>query len=61
MPTAPRNRAPRARAPQDPWFAVELPPNALSMNDKYLALPPACEQSEKEISVVIAAVRNSTV
>jgi hypothetical protein len=43
-------------AAQDPWFAVELPPNALSMNDKYMALPPACEQSEGRIRAVVAEV-----
>lgn len=50
---------PRAHAKhhaQDPWFAVELPPNALAMNDKYVALPPACEQSEEEILDVVDAV-----
>lgn len=45
-------------ATQDPWFDVELPPNALSMNDKYLTLPPVCEQSEEQIVAVVHAVRS---
>lgn len=43
---------------QDPWFSAELPPNALAMNDKYMALPPACEQTEGQIRAVVAAVCN---
>ena len=40
---------------------MELPPNALAMNDKYLALPPACEQSEEQIREVVAEVQNAIV
>ena len=43
---------------QDPWFGVELPPSALAMNDSYVELPPACEQSELEILDVVHAVRD---
>ncbi|GBF96707.1 sulfur stress regulator [Raphidocelis subcapitata] len=43
----------------DPWFLVELPPNALTMNEHYLSLPPATKQSEEEIRGVVAAVRGS--
>lgn len=43
---------------QDPWFGVELPPGALAMNDHYLTLEPACEQTEEEIKAVVAAVND---
>lgn len=42
----------------DPWFQVELPPNALAMNDVYLELEPACEQTEEEIREVVNHVRD---
>ncbi|KAI8474560.1 MAG: kinase-like domain-containing protein [Monoraphidium minutum] len=42
---------------QDPWFQVDLPPNALAMNSHYLTLDPACEQSEEQIRAVVADVR----
>jgi hypothetical protein len=44
-------------SPQDPWFLVELPPNALAMNDHYLTLAPSCEQTEDQIKRLVAAVR----
>ncbi|GBG00301.1 sulfur stress regulator, partial [Raphidocelis subcapitata] len=52
----PEQRATVAEIMQDPWFKVELPPNALAMNDHYLTLPPACEQNEEEIREVVSAV-----
>lgn len=50
-----------ANAPpkQDPWFLQELPPNALTMNDHYLGLPPLSRQSEDEIRAVVQAVREA--
>lgn len=35
---------------------MELPQSALSMNDKYVGLAPACEQTEDEILDVVNAV-----
>jgi hypothetical protein len=40
---------------KDPWFLEALPPEALTMNSRYLAAPPATEQPEAEISAVLAA------
>lgn len=31
---------------QDPWFRTDLPPDALNMNDRYIANTRACTQSE---------------
>jgi anti-sigma factor RsiW len=52
----PGKRATVADVMEDAWFRVDLPPNALGMNDKYLALPPAAEQTEAEIEAVVAAL-----
>ncbi len=58
QPTTPASNSPPhpAPPPQNPWFRVELPPNAISMNDHYLTLAPACEQSEEQIREVVRAV-----
>lgn len=37
-----------------PWFSVDLPPDALSMNDKYLASNRRCAQSEEQIKTIIS-------
>lgn len=42
----------------DPWFRTDLPPDALNMNDKYLANTRTCTQSESEIRAIVAAATN---
>jgi serine/threonine-protein kinase SRK2 len=36
-----------------PWFRKEMPPGAADMNDKYVARPRACEQTEADIMRII--------
>jgi hypothetical protein len=55
-PPADARPRPPPRSMQNPWFRVELPPNAISMNDHYLTLKPACEQTEEQIHEVVHAV-----
>jgi len=42
----------------DPWFRTDLPPDALHMNDKYLANTRSCPQSETDIKSIVAAATN---
>jgi hypothetical protein len=42
----------------DPWFRTDLPPDALNMNDKYLANTRPCPQSEGEIKNIVAMATN---
>lgn len=40
---------------QDPWFLTDLPPDALKMNDKYLASSRPCQQTEADIRAIVQA------
>ncbi|KAF6263511.1 kinase-like domain-containing protein [Scenedesmus sp. NREL 46B-D3] len=42
----------------DPWFRTDLPPDALNMNDKYLANTRPCPQSEADIKNIVAMATN---
>ena len=42
----------------DPWFRTDLPPDALNMNDKYLANTRTCVQTEDEIRAIVLAATN---
>jgi len=42
----------------DPWFRTDLPPDALNMNDKYLANTRTCAQSETDMKTIVAAATN---
>ncbi|WIA16599.1 hypothetical protein OEZ85_013266 [Tetradesmus obliquus] len=42
----------------DAWFRTDLPPDALNMNDKYLANTRPCPQSEAEIKNIVAMATN---
>ena len=37
----------------DPWFLTHLPPNAINMNDGYLAKPRPCAQTEADIRAIV--------
>jgi hypothetical protein len=37
----------------DPWFLTHLPPNAINMNDGYLAKPRPCAQTEADIRTIV--------
>ncbi|GBF93316.1 sulfur stress regulator [Raphidocelis subcapitata] len=39
----------------DPWFLTDLPPDALKMNDKYLASSRPCAQTDADIRAIVAA------
>jgi hypothetical protein len=38
---------------QHPWFTEGLPPEALTMNAKYLGRGRGCKQSEEEIRLIV--------
>ncbi|KIY97859.1 Snf1-like ser/thr protein kinase [Monoraphidium neglectum] len=40
---------------QDPWFLTDLPPDALRMNDRYLASSRPCTQTEAQIRAIVQA------
>jgi hypothetical protein len=42
----------------DAWFRTDLPPDALNMNDKYLANTRPCPQSEADIKHIVAMATN---
>ena len=48
-------RIPMAGIMADPWFRTDLPPDALTMNDKYLANTRTCTQSESDIRAIVGA------
>lgn len=39
----------------DPWFLTDLPPDALKMNEKYLASSRPCAQTDADIRAIVAA------
>lgn len=43
----------------DPWFLTHLPPNAINMNDGYLAKPRPCAQTEAEIRAIVKQAARS--
>lgn len=54
----PKQRIKMAEIMKDPWFLTHLPPNAINMNDGYLAKPRPCHQTEDAIrSIVEEAAR----
>lgn len=49
------NPNPQTPTPQDSWFLTDLPPDALRMNDKYLASSRPCHQTEADIRAIVQA------
>jgi serine/threonine-protein kinase SRK2 len=43
----------------DPWFLTHLPPNAINMNDGYLAKPRPCAQTEADIRAIVKQAARS--
>jgi serine/threonine-protein kinase SRK2 len=54
----PKRRVKMGGVLADPWFMTELPPDALTMNDRWLASKHACRQSEEETKRMIADATN---
>jgi hypothetical protein len=40
----------------DPWFKQDLPPDALNMNDRYIANTRTCQQSEDGAWLLLSAL-----
>jgi serine/threonine-protein kinase SRK2 len=49
----PAQRIRMADIMRDAWFLTHLPPNAINMNDGYLAKPRPCAQSEGDIRGIV--------
>lgn len=41
---------------QDPWFGTNIPPTALTLNDRYLRLAPPRRQTDADVKTVVDAI-----
>jgi serine/threonine-protein kinase SRK2 len=55
----PEQRVKMAGIMSDSWFLTHLPPNAINMNDGYLAKPRPCAQTEADIRAIVREAARS--